>query len=201
MSETGSLVVVIDDDAGVLNAQTVFLETVNMHAMTFSSAPEFLASKRHDGPCCIVLDVRLPGVSGLEFQRQLRQEQTPTPIIFITGHGDVPMSVQAMKAGATEFLTKPIRDQEFLEAVQEALTRDGLRLAAEREVAELRSRYCSLSAREQEVMALLVAGRANKQIAGELAVSEVTIRLHRLQVMRKMQVGSIAELIRIADKM
>src|SRR5215475_11245375 len=142
MSETESLVVVIDDDADIRASLTGLLETVKLRTATFSSAAEFLASKRHDGPCCIVLDVRLPGLGGLEFQRQLRQEQIPTPIIFITGHGDVPMSVQAMKAGATEFLTKPIRDQEFLEAVQTAL------------------------AREQQVMELLVAGRANKQIAG-----------------------------------
>lgn len=201
MSETESLVVVIDDDADIRASLTGLLETVKLRTVTFSSAAEFLASKRHDGPCCIVLDVRLPGLGGLEFQRQLRQKQIPTPIIFITGHGDVPMSVQAMKAGATEFLTKPIRDQEFLGAVQEALTRDSLRLEEEREVAELRSRYRSLSAREQQVMGLLVAGRVNKQIAGELAVSEVTIRLHRLQVMRKMQVSSLAELIRVADKM
>jgi len=141
-------------------------ETVELRVEAYSSAVEFSAIKRNDGPCCIVLDVRLPGLGGLEFQRRLRQEQIPTPIIFITGHGDVPMSVQAMKAGATEFLTKPIRDQEFLEAVQTAL------------------------AREQQVMELLVAGRANKQIAGELAVSEVTIWLHRLQVMRTMRLGS-----------
>jgi len=147
-----------------------------------------------------VLDVRLPGLSGFEFQQQLMQENFPVPIIFITGYGDVPMSVRAMKAGAVEFLTKPIRDQEFLEAVQAALRRDNLRLEAAREVAELRARHSSLTAREQQVMALLVAGRVSKQIAGELAVSEVTIRLHRLQVMRKMQVGSLADLIRIADK-
>jgi FixJ family two-component response regulator len=139
-------------------------------------------------------------LGGLEFQRRLTQENIQIPVIFITGHGDVPMSVRAMKAGAVEFLSKPINDQEFLDAVQTALERDSLRLEAEREVAELRARHRSLTARERQIMASLVAGQVNKQIAGELAISEVTIRLHRLQVMRKMQVGSLAQLIRVADR-
>jgi FixJ family two-component response regulator len=196
----GPLVIVIDDDPDIREALSKLLETVNLRTVTYPSAAEFLARKRPPGPSCIVLDVRLPGVGGLEFQRRLAQENIPTPIIFITGYGDVPTSVRAMKAGAVEFLTKPIRDQEFLEAVQAALRRDGLRLEHEREVGELRSRHQCLTAREQQVMALLVAGRVNKQIASDLAVSEVTVRLHRLQVMKKMQAGSLSELIRIADR-
>jgi FixJ family two-component response regulator len=200
MSQAGSLVIIIDDDPDIREALSALLETVELRAAVFASTTEFLASKRSDGPCCIVLDVRLPGVSGLEFQQQLAKENIPIPVIIITGYGDVPISVRAMKAGAIEFLTKPIRDQEFLDAVQAALKRDSLRLEAEREVAELRARHRSLTARERQVMALLAAGNVSKQIAGELAVTEVTVRLHRLQVMRKMRVGSLAELIRVADR-
>jgi FixJ family two-component response regulator len=200
MSQAGPLVIIIDDDPDIREALSALLETVELRAAVFASTTEFLASKRSDGPCCIVLDVRLPGVSGLEFQQQLAKENIPIPVIIITGYGDVPISVRAMKAGAIEFLTKPIRDQEFLEAVQAALKRDSLRLEAEREVAELRARHRSLTARERQVMALLAAGSVSKQIAGELAVTEVTVRLHRLQVMRKMRVGSLAELIRVADR-
>jgi FixJ family two-component response regulator len=200
MSQTGPLVIIIDDDADTREALCGLLETVKLRAVTFASATEFLASKRPDGPCCMVLDVRLPGLGGLEFQRRLTQENIPVPVIFITGHADVPMSVRAMKAGAVEFLSKPINEQEFLDAVQTALERDSLRLEAEREVAELRARHRSLTAREQQIMTSLVAGKVNKQIAAELAISEVTVRLHRLQVMRKMQVGSLAQLIRVADR-
>lgn len=200
MSDAGSLVIIIDDDPDIREALSALLETVGLRSAVYASAAEFLASKRPDEPCCIVLDVRLPGLGGFEFQRRLTQENSPIPIIFITGYGDVPMSVRAMKAGAVEFLTKPIHDQEFLEAVQAALRGDRLRLEADREVAELRTRYRSLTERERQVMALIVAGLVNKQIAGELAVSEVTIRLHRLQVMKKMQVRSLAELIRVADR-
>ena len=200
MSETESLVIIIDDDPDIREALRSLLETVGLRAALFNSAAEFLRSKRPDGPRCIVLDVRLPELGGLEVQQRLTQENIPIPVIFITGYGDIPTSVRAMKAGAAEFLTKPIHDQEFLEAVQAALRQDALRLEAEREVAELRARHRSLTPRKQQVMALLVAGRVNKQIAGELAVSEVTIRLHRLQVMRKMQVSSLAELIRAADR-
>jgi FixJ family two-component response regulator len=200
MSQAGSLVIIIDDDPDIREALSGLLEIVELRAAAFASTAEFLASKRPDGPCCIVLDVRLPGLSGLEFQQQLANENIPIPVIIITGYADVPISVRAMKAGAIEFLTKPIRDQEFLEAVQAALKRDSLRLEAEREVAELRARHRSLTARERQVMALLAAGSVSKQIAGELAVTEVTVRLHRLQVMRKMRVGSLAELIRVADR-
>jgi FixJ family two-component response regulator len=194
------LVIIIDDDPDVREALSSLLRTVELRATTFASAAEFLASKRPDGPSCIVLDLRLPELGGLEFQRRLRQDNIPIPVIFITGYGDIPTSVRAMKAGAVEFLTKPLRDQEFLEAVQAALRRDSLRLEVEREVNELRARHGSLTAREKQVMALLVAGLVSKQIAGELAISEVTVRLHRLQVMRKMQVNSLAELIRIAEQ-
>ena len=200
MIDEQSLVIIIDDDPDIREALSSLLKTVELRAVTFASAAEFLASKRPDGPSCIVLDLRLPGLGGLEFQRRLGQDNIPIPIIFITGYGDVPTSVRAMKAGAAEFLTKPVRDQEFLEAVQAALRRDSQRLEAEREVNELRERHRSLTARERQVMALLVAGHVSKQIAGELAVSEVTVRLHRLQVMRKMQVNSLADLIRVAEQ-
>jgi FixJ family two-component response regulator len=200
MNEVGSLVIVIDDDPDIRESLSALLETVGLRSAVFASAAEFLASKRPTEPCCVVLDVRLPGLGGFEFQRRLTQENFPIPIIFITGYADVPMSVRAMKAGAVEFLTKPIHDQEFLEAVQAALGRDRLRLEADREVTELRARHRSLTERERQVMALIVAGLVNKQIAGELAVSEVTIRLHRLQIMKKMQVHSLAELIRVADR-
>jgi FixJ family two-component response regulator len=159
-----------------------------------------LASKRLEGPCCIVLDVRLPGLSGLDFQQELAREDISIPVIFITGHGDIPMSVRAMKAGAVEFLTKPLRDQDLLDAIQAALRHDRARLEDERKVADLRNRHDSLTAREREVMALLVSGRVNKQIAAEAEISEVTVRLHRGQIMRKMRASSLADLIRIADK-
>ena len=200
MDNAGSFVIIIDDDPDIRESLSALLETVGLGSAMFASAAEFLASERPNGPCCIVLDVRLPGLGGFEFQRRLAEEHFPVPIIFITGYGDVPMSVRAMKAGAVEFLTKPVPDQEFLEAVQAALSRDSLRIAADREVAELRARHRSLTAREQQVMALLAAGLVNKQIAGELAVAEVTVRLHRLQVMKKMNVVSLAELIRVADR-
>jgi len=200
MKTVGPLVVIIDDDSDVRESLSSLLETVGLCSAVFASADEFLASERPEGPCCIVSDVRLPGLSGFEFQRRLTQGNCPIPIIFITGYGDVPMSVRAMKAGAVEFLTKPVHDQEFLEAVQAALSRDSLRIEADREIADLRARHRSLTAREQQVMALLAAGLVNKRIAGELAVTEVTVRLHRLQVMKKMQVGSLAELIRVADR-
>jgi FixJ family two-component response regulator len=159
-----------------------------------------LASKRPEGPCCIVLDVRLPGLSGLDFQQELARKDIPIPIIFITGHGDIPMSVRAMKAGAVEFLTKPLRDQDLLDATQAALRRDRARLDDERKFADLRTRHETLTTRERQVMALLVSGRVNKQIAAEIGISEVTVRLHRGQIMRKMRASSLADLIRIADK-
>jgi len=200
MSEAQALVVVIDDDPDIRNALQGLLETVGLQAALFATASEFLASKRPQGPCCIVVDVRLPGLSGLDFQQELARENIPIPVIFITGHGDIPMSVRAMKAGAVEFLTKPLRDQDLLDAIQAALRRDRARLEDERKVADLRNRHELLTAREREVMALLVSGRVNKQIAAEAQISEVTVRLHRGQIMRKMRASSLVDLIRIADK-
>jgi FixJ family two-component response regulator len=200
MSEDQPVVIIIDDDPDIRGALQDLLETVDLPTALFATASEFLASKRPQGPCCIVADVRLPGLSGLDFQQELARENNPIPLIFITGHGDIPMSVRAMKAGAVEFLTKPLRDQDLLDAIQAALRRDRARLEDERKVADLRTRQESLTARERQVMALLVAGRVNKQIAAEIAISEVTVRLHRGQIMRKMRASSLADLIRIADK-
>jgi FixJ family two-component response regulator len=200
MSEASPTVVIIDDDPDMRGALHGLLETVGLRAALFGSAADFLASERPEGPCCIVLDVRLPGLSGLDFQAELAREKIPIPIVFITGHGDIPMSVRAMKAGAIEFLTKPLRDQDLLDAIQAGLRRDRARLAEEQEVVQLRERLGSLTAREQDVMALLVSGRVNKQIAAEIGISEVTVRLHRGQIMRKMRASSLAELIRIADR-
>jgi FixJ family two-component response regulator len=200
MSEAQPVVVIIDDDPDIRNALQDLLETVDLQAALFATASEFLASRRPQGPCCIVVDVRLPGLSGLEFQQELARENTAIPVIFITGHGDIPMSVRAMKAGAVEFLTKPLRDQDLLDAIQAGLRRDRARLEDERKVADLRTRHESLTARERQLMALLVSGRVNKQIAAEIGISEVTVRLHRGQIMRKMRASSLADLIRIADK-
>lgn len=196
----GGLVCVVDDDPDIREALVELLATVQLRTETYASASGFLAARRPEGPCCLVLDVRLPELGGLEFQRLLTQQDIPIPVIFITGHGDVPMTVRAMKAGAVEFLTKPIQPQELLEAVQSALRLDALRIEAQEQVAELRARHRSLTQQEQRVMALLVSGRVSKQIAGELAVSAVTVRLHRLQVMRKMGADSLVELARIAEK-
>ena len=200
MSEDQPVVVIIDDDPDIRDALQGLLETVDLPTALFATAPEYLAGKRPQGPCCIVADVRLPGLSGLDFQQELARENITIPVIFITGHGDIPMSVRAMKAGAVEFLTKPLHDQELLDAIQAALRRDRARVQDERQVADLRTRHEELTARERQVLALLVAGRVNKQIAAEIAISEVTVRLHRGQIMRKMRASSLADLIRIADK-
>jgi FixJ family two-component response regulator len=200
MSDAKPVVVIIDDDPHIRASLQGLLETVDLQAALFATASEFLTSKRPQGPCCIVVDIRLPGLSGLDFQRELARENVAIPVIFITGHGDIPMSVRAMKAGAVEFLTKPLHDQDLLDAIQASLRQDRARLEGERTVADLRTRHQSLTAREREVMALLVSGRVNKQIAAEIGISEVTVRLHRGQVMRKIRAGSLADLIRIADK-
>jgi len=201
MSKPDSVVFVIDDDASVRDAIQSLMRSVGQHVESYASAQEFLRSKRPDLPGCIVLDVRLPGFSGLELQRKLADADILTPIVFMTGHGDIPMSVKAMKAGAVEFLTKPFRDQDLLDAIQQALERDR---AARRErglVEDLRERYDVLTRREREVMRFVVAGLLNKQIAGELGISEETVKVHRGQVMRKMGADSLADLVRMSERL
>ena len=193
-------IVVIDDDASMRKALENLFKSVGFEVELFSSPQEFLQSQRPDRPGCIVLDVRFPGRSGLDMQRDLTNAEAQLPIIFITGYGDIPMSVRAMKAGAVEFLTKPFRDQDLLDAVGTALEKDRSRRAGEMRLSELRSRYDTLTARERQVMSLVVAGRLNKQIAGELGVSEMTVKMHRRQVMRKMQAAGVAQLVRLADQ-
>jgi FixJ family two-component response regulator len=201
MTQESPTVVVIDDDASVRKALDNLLRSVGLDVELFKSPQEFLQSNRPDRPGCIVLDVRFPGRSGLDMQRELAAVSTPLPIIFITGYGDIPMSVRAMKAGAVEFLTKPFREQDLLDAVGVALEKDRARRANEMRLAELRSRFDTLTARERQVLALVIAGRLNKQIAGELGVSEMTVKMHRRQVMRKMQAAGLAQLVRLADQL
>jgi len=201
MSETDAMVFVVDDDAPMRESLKNLIRSVGLRVELFSSAQEFLRSKRLDLPSCLVLDVRLPGLSGLDLQKRTTEAGMGIPIIFITGHGDIPMSVRAMKAGAVEFLTKPFRDQDLLDSIQEALERD--RKAREERAAlqELRSRFASLTPREREVMERVVAGLLNKQIGAELGTSETTVKIHRHQVMEKMGAGSLPELVRMADRL
>ena len=194
-------IVVIDDDPSMRKALENLFKSVGFEVELFASPQEFLQSERPDRPGCIVLDVRFPGRSGLDMQRDLGQAGARLPVIFITGYGDIPMSVRAMKAGAVEFLTKPFRDQDLLDAVGTALEKDRTRRAGETRLAELRSRFATLTARERQVLSLVVAGRLNKQIAGELGVSEMTVKMHRRQVMRKMQAAGVAQLVRLADQL
>lgn len=199
MTET-PIVFVVDDDASVRSSLRFLLSTVGLQDETFDSANSFLQKKHSDAPSCLVLDVRLPGLSGLDFQRELVARNISTPIIFLTGHGDIPMSVRAMKAGAVEFLTKPFRDQDLLDAVRIALDRDRVRREHEKEVADVRRRFDSLTSREREVVSMVVAGLLNKQIAAELGTAESTVKVQRSRAMDKMQATSLAELIKMIEK-
>jgi FixJ family two-component response regulator len=200
-AEAVPTVFIIDDDRGMRQSIQDLVESVGLRAESFATGEEFLKRKRTNDPSCLVLDVRLPQMSGLDFQRQLAETGMQIPIIFVTAHGDVPMSVRALKSGAVEFLTKPFRDQDLLDAIQQALQRDHAAQEQQAESHDLQGRYHALTQREQEVMTLVVSGMLNKQIASEIGASEATVKIHRGNVMRKMQAGSVVDLVRMADKL
>jgi FixJ family two-component response regulator len=193
------VVFIIDDDASVRDALEDLLRSIGLNVQSFASTQKFLESERADAPGCIVLDVRLPGASGLEFQRTLRKLRVDLPVVFISGHGDISMSVEAIKAGAIDFLTKPLREQHLLDAIHAGIERDRARRSEEKNAAQLRERFDSLTPREREVLAHVVTGRPNKQIAAELKLSEMTVKIHRGQMMRKMRAKSLVDLVRMAD--
>jgi FixJ family two-component response regulator len=194
-------VFIVDDDRSMRQAIQDLVESVGLRAVAFATGQDFLRRESTDGPSCLVLDVRLPQMSGLDFQRQLAETGVQIPIVFITAHGDIPMSVRALKSGAVEFLTKPFRDQDLVDAIQQALQRDSATRQQQTETDGLNQRYQSLTAREREVMTFVVSGMLNKQIASEIGASEATVKIHRGRVMQKMQAGSIVELVRMADKL
>jgi FixJ family two-component response regulator len=198
-SDDNPIVLVIDDDPDVREGLKALFQSVNLESRTYKSTPEFLRSKLPDQVSCLILDVRLPGLSGLDFQAELAKVNVNIPIIFITGFGDIPMSVKAMKAGAVEFLTKPIREQDLLDAVRAAIDRDRTRRKSEEKIQDLRTRFHALSAREQEVMSLVASGLMNKQVAAEIGIVEVTVKVHRHNIMKKLGAKSLAELVRMAD--
>lgn len=201
MTDADAMVFVVDDDASIRESLKNLIRSVGLRIEAFASAQEFLSSKRLEAPSCLVLDVRLPGLSGLDLQKRMSDTDMEMPVIFITGHGDIPMTVQAMKAGAVEFLTKPFRDQDILDAIHHALERDRNSHDQRAKVDKLRGRYNSLTPREREVMALVVTGLLNKQISGKLGTSEASVKVHRQHVMEKMRAGSLADLVRMADRL